>query len=407
MAAPITLAILGQRLKEARLNAGVTQEAAADAIGIPRTAIINIESGNRSVDTIELQGLAHLYNIPTASLLDVENTTNDFKVVLHRIASQWKNKNVEEEIWPWIEMCKEGINLEKLLGRAFKPALPNYELPVPRNFADAAIQGEAIAELERKRLGLNDLPIPDMSELISAQSIWATGVKFPNEMSGLFVHDESIGFVILVNYDHPRGRKRFSYAHEYMHALTDRRLAITTTTKENSNDLIERRANAFAGSFLMPKNGVEAFLSNSDKINSSRRRFHVFDAATGKAIEAEKRTIVSTKNIRFDDVALLASHFGVSYQAAVYRLSDLGFIDRSLLKTLLNEASAALEYLKLIGKDQRVEGSHRNDREITSQILPLVLEAYNRKLIKEKEFLRLSEILRIEKPKKLLSLIAA
>ena len=50
----INLAVLGRRLKEARMNCGISQEAAAQAIGVPRTAIVHIESGNRSISTLEL-----------------------------------------------------------------------------------------------------------------------------------------------------------------------------------------------------------------------------------------------------------------------------------------------------------------------------------------------------------------
>ena len=36
---------LGRRLKDARINAGMTQEAAADAVGIARTAVVSIRGG--------------------------------------------------------------------------------------------------------------------------------------------------------------------------------------------------------------------------------------------------------------------------------------------------------------------------------------------------------------------------
>ena len=85
------------------------------------------------------------------------------------------------------------------------------------------------------------------------------GADFPNGMSGMFLRHSSIGMVILVNYEHPRARKRFSYAHEYAHALLDRNLSVTVTTEGNRSDLIEVRANAFAAAFLMPEDGVNAF----------------------------------------------------------------------------------------------------------------------------------------------------
>ena len=52
---------LARRLREARELASVSQQAAADHVGIPRTAITQIEAGNRLVSTLELSKLAELY----------------------------------------------------------------------------------------------------------------------------------------------------------------------------------------------------------------------------------------------------------------------------------------------------------------------------------------------------------
>lgn len=52
---------LGERLKEARDYLELSQDEVAKKIGLPRTAISLIESGQRRVDAIELQKLAELY----------------------------------------------------------------------------------------------------------------------------------------------------------------------------------------------------------------------------------------------------------------------------------------------------------------------------------------------------------
>jgi transcriptional regulator with XRE-family HTH domain len=58
---------LASRLKEARATAGFTQEQVAIALELPRTAIVQIESGSRTVSTLELASLAQLYGRPIAS----------------------------------------------------------------------------------------------------------------------------------------------------------------------------------------------------------------------------------------------------------------------------------------------------------------------------------------------------
>lgn len=54
-------AILGQRLRTSRDYLGFSQDEVAKHLGISRTALSNIESGQRKVDALELKKLAALY----------------------------------------------------------------------------------------------------------------------------------------------------------------------------------------------------------------------------------------------------------------------------------------------------------------------------------------------------------
>jgi transcriptional regulator with XRE-family HTH domain len=52
---------LGERLRDARKYLGLKQEDIAAYLKIPRTALVDIESGQRRVEAIELTRLAKLY----------------------------------------------------------------------------------------------------------------------------------------------------------------------------------------------------------------------------------------------------------------------------------------------------------------------------------------------------------
>ena len=52
---------LGERLREARKYLGLKQEEVATYLKIPRTALSDIEAGQRRVEAIELTRLARLY----------------------------------------------------------------------------------------------------------------------------------------------------------------------------------------------------------------------------------------------------------------------------------------------------------------------------------------------------------
>jgi transcriptional regulator with XRE-family HTH domain len=55
---------LGARLREAREYLGLSQDEVAKYLGIPRTALSHIESGQRGVDALELKKMAQLYKKP-------------------------------------------------------------------------------------------------------------------------------------------------------------------------------------------------------------------------------------------------------------------------------------------------------------------------------------------------------
>jgi transcriptional regulator with XRE-family HTH domain len=57
---------LGERLREARKYLGLKQEDVAAYLKIPRTALGDIESGQRRVEAIELTRLAKLYKQPAS-----------------------------------------------------------------------------------------------------------------------------------------------------------------------------------------------------------------------------------------------------------------------------------------------------------------------------------------------------
>jgi transcriptional regulator with XRE-family HTH domain len=59
-------AALGERLRTAREYVGLSQEEVAKHLGIPRSALSNIEAGQRKLDTLELTKLAKLYQRPVS-----------------------------------------------------------------------------------------------------------------------------------------------------------------------------------------------------------------------------------------------------------------------------------------------------------------------------------------------------
>lgn len=66
--------VIGARLKEAREYRGFSQEDVAKFLGISRSAISLIESGERGLDILELTKLAKLYECTIESITGKANT---------------------------------------------------------------------------------------------------------------------------------------------------------------------------------------------------------------------------------------------------------------------------------------------------------------------------------------------
>ncbi|GCD40397.1 helix-turn-helix domain-containing protein [Streptomyces paromomycinus] len=76
------LARLGARLKKIRDYLNMSQQFVSDNTGIPRSAVSDIERGERRVDSLELKKLARLYRQPVAYFLAEEPEADPGEYVL-------------------------------------------------------------------------------------------------------------------------------------------------------------------------------------------------------------------------------------------------------------------------------------------------------------------------------------
>ncbi len=61
---------LGARLRDVRRYINLSQEVVARHVGIPRTALSQIECGRRKIDALELKKIADLYKHPVSYFTD-------------------------------------------------------------------------------------------------------------------------------------------------------------------------------------------------------------------------------------------------------------------------------------------------------------------------------------------------
>ena len=400
---PISMEQIGDRLRTARESRGFTQGAAAAEIGLRGSAVSLMESGKRQVSALELARLAELYGRSVGWFVNPEASLEDPVLVLFRADPDLASEEVGKQAGHCIRLFSEGASLAKMLGRASMNALPSYELPEPRSTGLAIEQGQHVADQERKRLGLGVAPVLLIPELIGSQGIWTAALRLSDEVSGLFLRSLEFGMGILVNGRQPPARKRFSYAHEYGHALMDKDCPAIATSRRNAKHVREQRANAFAAAFLIPEDGVRAFMHGLGKGRGSRRAGAVVDSVEERVVREEWRMPPGSQHATYADVALLSRTFGVSYAAAVWRLRGLGIINAKEAEALLEQTGMARSCLREFQTHETPEGrgggspaEDHGDHGLKRQILPLALEAWRRGEISQGRLLEIGRRLRID-----------
>ena len=391
---------IGRRLRLAREGLQITQETAGAALGLQRSAISLMESGQRQVSTLELTRLADLYGRSVDWFVnqDFSVQQEDPVVTLFRAEPGLQGDVVQQQASRCLRLLREGATLRRLAGRGAASSLPRYELSAPDSVGQAIAQGQHVAEQERRRLNLGNAPVK-VPETLAHQNIWTAALRLPDEISGLFLSSPDFGLAILANLTQSPVRRRFSYAHEHGHALMDRDQRATVTSAQNSSTKTEQRANAFAASFLLPEEGVREFLQSLGKGRGTRREETAIDAVTGQGIRGQLRSPPRSRNVTYADVAHLARHFEVSYAAAVWRLRGLNLVSQEQTQKLLDQTDEANRYLRSVravsGMDRLDEEANR-DHDLDWQILSLALEAWWRGEISRARLLEVGRLLDID-----------
>ena len=392
----LTQAELGRRIRSAREACGLTQEQLGAFAGLSRVAVGLIESGSRSVSSLELDKIAHAVGRSLTSFFTPEFAERDALTALFRSdAALAEQTDLLQALQASLALGHELTNLERLLGIDRVQLLTaTYELPPPKSRWEAIQHGQKVAIEERQRLALGAAPLGDLSDLLEAQGVRTAAVGLPDNISGLTLVDHTIGIFVVVNARHAAVRRRFSLSHEYGHALFDRMRAGAISRTDDRADLLEVRANAFAAEFLMPAEGVAQFVTAFGKGGASREQVTVFDETA--AVQVEQRAVPGSQDIQLYDVALLAHHYGASRAAALYRLKNLRLIDERELQRLQadEERGAGYTMAAFLSAPEVMDGdTARGD--FRRRFLTLALEAYRREEITRSKLAELASMVQI------------
>lgn len=308
---------IGQRLRELREAIGFTQAQVAEKLDMHRPTISEIEAGRRAVTSEELYSFAELYATSVSDLLaDPKPTTETAVEVLYR----WQEPERPETrvaIKQFVERCRAEREVEQLLGLPLRrETRPAYRADMPRSKWEAIHQGNQMAEQERRRLDLGSGPVRSILDFLERQgvTIGPVTVVEGEDIDGFYFETEDLGPCIAVNPkrdDWTGFRAAFTAAHEYAHWLLRDCQVELFAFHAGTDDVREVRANAFAAAFLMPEAGLREYFDSVGLLQDGR-----------------------IPHLSPGDVVQAMDHFGVSRNALLYRLKNIGLIDDEMRQSL-------------------------------------------------------------------------
>lgn len=367
MSADLSAAEIGERLRVAREAAKVTQATAAEALNVARTTVVAIEQGQRRPRLEELQRFAVLYGKSVNGLLRREAVQVDLKPRFRRVAGA--DADVEAAAALLTTLVQAELELEDLLGVRRQRNDPPERPLLPGN---VVLQAEQDAAELRHWLGLGVASIQDMIALLELQLGARVFVRrLPAKISGLYAYDERAGACILLNAAHPKDRRAQSGAHELGHFLSARHApdALYTGSSETSRE--ERYAIAFARAFLTPARAVMA----------------MFKDVTAGQTQLTRRHII-----------ILAHAFGVSREAIVRRLEELGLTKAGTWDWFEHHGGITDDQARQVLGDAIGSDPGRVDaaRPISLRLALLAGEAWYKELLSEGQIASLLQLDRIE-----------
>ncbi|MFQ5814662.1 MAG: ImmA/IrrE family metallo-endopeptidase, partial [Anaerolineae bacterium] len=197
------------------------------------------------------------------------------------------------------DLCRWEKELEFLLGKQRRALLERRVQEV---------NPEELARIERDRWQLGIRPVPDLRGHLERIGIRTFELEVPGgEFSGFSWWHEEYGPCILVNAKDIKGRRVFTFAHEYAHILRPDQPSLCDLSLDVPE---ERFADRFAVSFLMPAADLSA--------------------------QFERRPIMGTTPDA-QEIGRLAKRYGVSLEALGRRLEELELLPFGTTASLLSQ----------------------------------------------------------------------
>lgn len=285
--------LLAQKLKKLRESLGFTLKESAQKLGfVNYQTLMSIEDGTREVKASELAKFAKIYYCSLTNLLSDSKEDNK---ILFLWRSEPSDKAVKKRIESKIiNICENYSLLEKLLNIRTNKGFFNITIDDIRNNHNIDELAESISSL----LNLGSRPACSLRHILEQDYSIKIIYQELEEGSAISTIHPNAGFTIVINSKESQWRQNFDLAHELFHILTWD-LTINTVNDPNYYAELDKKADRFASTLLLPK----------------------------KEVEKEINKIYDTNlKITISDLVDISKDFEVSVQALIYRLVNIRFI---------------------------------------------------------------------------------
>ena len=260
----ITDTAVGERIKQRRLRLGLTQAELARLVGLDQPKLSKVEVGERGLSAGELVDLAAALRADPLDLVE-EVPLSVGMAVAARTDSGSNAEAIEAAVRQATLVLR---TLRQLSADGLEPRLgvrPHLER---RGHTVAA--GETASSLVRDQFHAGNEPVNpvEVAEQVGLAVAWA---PLGQGVDGVCAADGDRGAVV-INSTHWGSRQRFTLAHEVGHWVLGDVSAGARADRDvfaQTDDAVERRANAFAAALLVPNRVVEG-LAHADSAEAVR-----------------------------------------------------------------------------------------------------------------------------------------
>ncbi|MFD5828437.1 helix-turn-helix domain-containing protein [Lentzea sp. NPDC060358] len=253
---------VGERVRDARIGAGLSQAELGAALMLDRTMIAKIEAGTRKVDALELTRLAAALDVPLDYFLHTAPAVLSRRAELSEDTATDAGRQayrLEARLEAWARDVRQLIDLGTLAPR--EP----YRC---RGAVAAEDDARRVALQIRRDAGLALDPIETLMDLCERQGQFVLVTDLRGDGASMVVDDE-LAVAVVSSFTDP-GRRRATAAHELGHMVLGDPYSNDIGVHASLRDR-EAVVDAFAAELLLPSDVVATANGRQDLVELAAR----------------------------------------------------------------------------------------------------------------------------------------